>query len=155
MKWCLNRIAGFFKKLGLELTIGLITGVIAATAFFILPFAVIDTTPATQADYEELESQLAAIQQDPDLLLKTHGKIFVKDDGITVTVMNEECEVSADFNQDYEILSTTRTDYAYNFFVIFIPMIVVTPLFFVLFALGVAGIAERVTDFVWKKKNGF
>lgn len=145
MKRHLNRNGGFFKRLGIEATIGLVIGIIVTVTITVLAVTIVDIIPATEADYEELESQLVAIQQNPDLLLKTHCKISVKDNIITVTVMNNECEMSADFNQDYEVLSTTKTDYATHWVFIFLAILVAL-LYGLLSCIIATGIASWVRE---------
>lgn len=87
-------------------TISVIIGVIIALTIFLT----FDKVPATMTDYEPLEKQELLIQQNPELLLKTNCNINVNNDIITVTLENSECEINVQYNQNFEVLSTSKKD---------------------------------------------
>lgn len=89
---------------------GIVTGVKAYMNF--------DTVPATAADYEPLKKQLVSIQENPDILLTTDCKITVKDKIITVTVSNKECNVTVEYDESFNVISTTEADYSIHWLLI-------------------------------------
>ena len=98
------------RKMRTEEKIGFAIGVIASVVVGIICFVYIDKTPATAADYKTLENQMTAIQQNSDLLFKTNCNININDDVITVTFKNDECLITVQYNQNFEILSTSKAD---------------------------------------------
>ena len=78
--------------------------------FGIIIFVNIDTIPATSSDYEPLEMQVNAIQQEPDLLLKTDCNINITNEVIMVNIENDECELIAKYDQNFDILSISKKD---------------------------------------------
>ena len=84
-----------------------ISGVIGI-ALTIMLFIGIDKVPATSSDYEQLEDQVNVIQQNPDLLLETDCNI--NGEIITVKFENNECRMTAKYDKDFEILSTSKED---------------------------------------------
>lgn len=91
-------------------SIGFVIAGILGTLFVLASFAYTDTTPATLSDYEQLEEKANAIEQNPDLLLKTNCKIEINSEIITVEFENEECKLIAKYNQSFKVLSTFRQD---------------------------------------------
>ena len=69
-----------------------------------------DTVPATPMDYEQLEKQVNAIQQDSDILLKTDCDINIKDEIITVKLENDECKLTAKYDENFKVLSISKED---------------------------------------------
>ena len=51
---------------------------------------------------------MSAIQQNPDLLLKTNCNISITDDVITVIFSNDECKLTVKYDQSFEVLSTSK-----------------------------------------------
>ena len=72
------------------------------------------------ADYEPLEKQELLIQQNPELLLKTNCNINVNNDIITVTLENSECEINVQYNQNFEVLSTSKKDKCMSWILAFV-----------------------------------
>lgn len=97
-------------------TISIIIGVIIALTVFLT----FDKVPATMADYEPLEKQELLIQQNPELLLKTNCNINVNNDIITVTLENSECEINVQYNQNFEVLSTSKKDKGMSWILAFV-----------------------------------
>lgn len=97
-------------------TISIIIGVIIALTVFLT----FDKVPATMADYEPLEKQELLIQQNPELLLKTNCNINVNNDIITVTLENSECEINVQYNQNFEVLSTSKKDKCMSWILAFV-----------------------------------
>ncbi len=88
-----------------------VVGIIAGIVLFLSFFVPIDKIPATEEDYEPLEKQMYAIQQNPDLLLKTDCKIDTTNGNIiTVNISNDECGLNVEYDQDLKILSFSRYD---------------------------------------------
>lgn len=119
MKRCFNNFAKYFtrsrlvkkwktKKKGEK--IAYIILAINMIISGIIIFVNIDTIPATLSDYEPLEMQVNAIQQEPDLLLKTDCNINITNEVITVNIENDECELIAKYDQDFDILSISKKD---------------------------------------------
>lgn len=106
----MKRFWDWFTKWRIEEQIAMILAFIVALAVGILEFASIDVVPATVTDYAELENQMTAIQKNPDLLLKTDCEISIKDEVITVCFQNDQCSLTVQYNQDFEVLSTFQKD---------------------------------------------
>lgn len=62
---------------------------VAGVILWIASFKDIDTIPATTMDYQPLEEQAIAIQQNPQLLFKTNCEVEIDSDFITVTLENK------------------------------------------------------------------
>ena len=86
-----------------------ISGVVAIVLAIML-FVTIDKVPATPSDYENLEEQVNTIQQNPDLLLEKDYNINVNSGVITVEFWNDECKMTAKYDKDFEVLSTSKED---------------------------------------------
>lgn len=86
--------------------IGTIIGIVVGISCFVY----IDKVPATATDYEILEKQMTAIQQNPRLLLKTNCNFSINGDVITVDFKNDECTMTVQYDQNFEILSISKTD---------------------------------------------
>ena len=114
MKRCFTRIVNWFTqwvhKMSIEERIGVAIGAIIGIVLGITFFVSIDTTPATAINYEPLEKQMTAIQQKPDLLLKTNCNISISDDVITVRFSNDECKLIVQYDENFGVLSTSKTD---------------------------------------------
>lgn len=121
-KW-LGKMFAFAKE-NRQITILVVLGVIAGIVLGFVIYCTIDRVPATALDYAELETQIEAIQETPDVLLKTNCSISVKDEVFTVTLSNKECKVITEFDQNFNVLSTTKTDFATNWIVTLIMSIV-------------------------------
>jgi len=109
-KWLINWFTRWVSKMRKEEKIGFaISGLIAPIVAISL-FVSIDKVPATTFDYEQMEKQVIAIQQNHDLLFKTDCNIYINNEVITVNLKNDECQLSVQFNQNFEVLSTSRID---------------------------------------------
>lgn len=104
--WVVNWFIQWVRKMEIEERIGGAIGIVVGIALFMS----VDKVPATAIDYEPLEKQMYAIQQNPDLLLKTNCNISITDDVITVTFSNDECKLTVKYDQNFEVLSTSKTD---------------------------------------------
>ena len=114
MKRLLNWFVNLVKKMTLTEKIGFSLGAVAGVLVCIIVFKSADTTPATELDYAPLESQLESIQKDLDTLLETKGEVKVTDDVIVVILENEECEIVSRFDQNFEMISSIKTDKSTN-----------------------------------------
>lgn len=108
--WIVNWFIQWIRKMEIEERIGFaISGAIGIVVGIAL-FVPVDKVPATAIDYEPLEKQMSAIQQNPDLLLKTKCNISITDDVITVIFSNDECKLTVKYDQNFKVLSTSKTD---------------------------------------------
>lgn len=73
-------------------------------------FVSTDIVPATASDYEPMEKQVIAIQQNPTLIYEKDCNITVNNDIITVSFINDECKLNARYNQNFELLSTQKEE---------------------------------------------
>lgn len=108
--WVVNWFIQWVRKMGIEERIGFAIGGIIGIVVGIALFVSIDKVPATAIDYEPLEKQMSAIQQNPDLLLKTNCNISITDDVIAVSFSNDECTLMVKYDQNFGVLSTSKTD---------------------------------------------
>lgn len=109
-KWCINLITQWVNKLEKEEKIGVAIGGMVGIIVAISMFVIIDKVPATTADYEPMEKQVIAIQQDPKLLFKTDCNIDINNQVITVKFENDECKVIAQYDQNFKVLSVSKED---------------------------------------------
>lgn len=117
--WILNWFTQWVKRMGIVERIAFGIGAIIGIGVGILVFVYIDKVPATATDYEILEKQITAIQQNPRLLLKTNCNISINGDVITVDFKNDECTMTVQYDQNFEVLSTSKTDnYTFWLFVL-------------------------------------
>lgn len=114
MKRCFKCLIDWFtrwvSKMEKDEKIGFAIGGIIGIIVGISVFVVIDKVPATTADYEPMEKQVSLIQQNPDLLFKTDCNIYIKDEVIIVNFENDECKLTARYNQNFEVLSISKED---------------------------------------------
>lgn len=123
-------------------------------AIGVLVYKEFDTVPATSADYEPLKKQLASIQENPDILLTTDCKITVKDKIITVTVSNEECSVTAEYDESFNVISTTETDLSIHWLPVgIISFLGAVTSFFVAFLVYLMILEEISKMFKWIKSK--
>ena len=83
---------------------------VAGVILWIASFKDIDTIPATTMDYQPLEEQAIAIQQNPQLLFKTNCEVEIDSDFITVTLENKNCKLITKYNKNFEIVSSSKKD---------------------------------------------
>lgn len=113
MKRCFKWLINWFTKLGKkERREVVIDGIIDIISIIIAIsiFVAIDKVPATPSDYEPMEKQVMAIQQDPDLLFSTNCNIYINDEVITVDFENYECKLTAQYDKNFELLSISKYD---------------------------------------------
>ncbi len=97
------------NKADLSVVVGMVILSIAVTIWFFV--AIYEKSPMP-SDYEQMEKQALAIQENPDLIYNTDC-IIDNDNGIiSVCFVNEKanCVVEARYNQDFEILSIITKD---------------------------------------------
>lgn len=110
IKWVISWIANWIDKKGWEEIAGFVIAGLLGIVLGIMFYTTTDIVPATPMDYEQLEEQVNSIQQNPDLLLKTDGDINIKDEIITVKFENDECRITVKYDQNFEVLSTSKED---------------------------------------------
>ena len=91
-----------YEKVGY--TIGLVIGICS----FLLLFITTDKVPATTSDYEPFEKQAIAAQENPEILFEKDCNINVNENNITVVFSNDKCKVTAEYNQNFELLSISK-----------------------------------------------
>lgn len=96
--------------MGLAENVGCLLGGLLGIVLGIIIFISFDKVPATPLDYESLEKQVMAIQQNPDLLLKTDCNINVNGEVIKINFENDNCKITAKYNQNFEVISTSKED---------------------------------------------
>lgn len=109
-KWLINCFTRWVNKMGKEEKIGFAIGGIIGIIVAISAFVSIDKVPATTFDYEPMEKQVIAIQQNPELLFKTDCNIYIKNKVITVNFENDECKLTSKYDQNFEVLSISKDD---------------------------------------------
>lgn len=114
MKRCLKKVLDWFNKMknkifSVEKLLYIVCFVVAI-GVAMYTFLVIDKVPATAADYESLEKQVALIQQNPEMLFKEDYVCSISDGVIEVEIENIECKLIVKYNQNFEILSISKID---------------------------------------------
>lgn len=109
-KGLINRFTRWVNKMRKEEKIGLAIGGIIGIIVAVSVFVVIDKVPATTDNYEPMEKQVSLIQQNHDLLFKTDCNIYINGEVITVNFENDECKLTAQYNQNFEVLSISKED---------------------------------------------
>ncbi len=110
MKRFIKWFRQWVSKMDKEEKIGFAMGAVIGLFVCIFLFVSTDKIPATASDYEPMEKQVIAIQQNPDLLYETDCNITVNNDIITVSFINDECKLTAQYNQNFELLSTQKEE---------------------------------------------
>lgn len=147
--WVVNWFIQWVRKMGIEERIGFaIAGVIGIVVGIAL-FVSVGKVPATAIDYEPLEKQMSAIQQNPDLLLKTNCNISITDDVITVSFSNDECTLTVKYDQNFEVLSTSKTD-NYMFWLLALGLAVLIGYFVYAVAAILLTIAVFLIEMLWE-----
>ncbi|MCI8617967.1 MAG: hypothetical protein HFJ60_07020 [Clostridia bacterium] len=108
--WVVNWFIQWVHKMEIEERIGFAIGGVIGIVVGIALFVSVDKVPAMAIDYEPLEKQMSDIQQNPNLLLKTKCNISITDDVITVIFSNDKCKLTVKYDQNFEVLSTSKTD---------------------------------------------
>ena len=108
IKWLIDWFTDWIGQFYWEQIVGFAISGLVGIALTIMMFVYTDKVPATSSDYEQLEDQVNVIQQNPDLLLETDCNI--NGEIITVKFENNECRMTAKYDKDFEILSTSKED---------------------------------------------
>lgn len=106
IKWFRQWVSIMDKEEKIGFSMGAVIGLLVCIFLFLS----IDKVPATASDYELMEKQVIAIEQNPDLLYKTDCNITVNNEIITVSLMNDECKLIAKYNRNFELLSTQKEE---------------------------------------------
>ncbi len=112
IKWLIDWFTDWIGQFDWEQIVGFAISGLVGIALTIMMFAYTDKVPATSSDYEQLENQVNVIQQNSDLLLQTDCNINIKGEIITVEFENDECKMTAKYDKDFEVLSTSKEDKA-------------------------------------------
>ena len=110
IKWLIDWFADWIGQFDWEQIVGFAISGLVGIALAIMMFVYADKVPATPSDYEQLEDQVNVIQQNPDLLLETDCNININGEIITVEFENDECKMTAKYDKDFEVLSTSKED---------------------------------------------
>ena len=110
IKWLIDWFTDWIRQFYWEQIVGFAISGLVGIALTIMMFVYTDKVPATSSDYEQLEDQVNVIQQNPDLLLETDCNININGEIITVEFENNECKMTAKYDKDFEILSTSKED---------------------------------------------
>lgn len=110
IKWLIDWFAYWIEQFDWEQMVGFAISGLLGIALTIMLFVSTDTVPATPSDYEQLESQVTIIQQNPDLLLETDCNININGETITVEFENDECKIITKYDKNFEVLSTSKED---------------------------------------------
>lgn len=107
--------------------------------------SLVDILPATAEDYKPLIESAKNIQKNPSLLLeyewangKNMGNI------LTISFKNDECNLIAQYDKDFVLLSTTKKDKALSFGELIVLIISITVVSFILTALFVVVMSVTV-----------
>lgn len=106
----INSINNWKSNAMVEEKIGVVLGIIIGILVGVSIYINLDTIPATPLDYELMEKQVIAIQENPELLLKSDCNVEMKDEIITAVFKNDECKLKVCFNQDFEVISSKKID---------------------------------------------
>ena len=107
-----KKIKSFFTGPEKAEHIGYFVGMVTWIILSITIISIADKTPASEADFKELESEIIAIQENPILVFKTDCEVDVEDEIITVNLENKECSLTVEFDSNFEIISTEKFDLA-------------------------------------------
>ena len=100
----------FAKRKSVEKIVCFALCIILSTVFSVWFFCIIDRTPATFEDYEELHTRIVAISENPDELLNNKGNISIYDDTIVYDIENKECKMTAKYTRDYKLIEYSQAD---------------------------------------------
>ncbi len=109
-KWLIDWFTRWIGKFDWKQIVRFAISGLLCIALTIMVFVCVDTVPATPSDYEQLETQVKVIQQNPELLVETNCNININDEIITIEFENDECKVIAKYDKDFEVLSTSKED---------------------------------------------
>lgn len=108
--WFTDWITDWICLFDWEQIVGFTISGLVGIALTMVMFVYTDKVPATPSDYEQLEDQVNLIQQNPDLLLETDCNININGEIITVEFENDECKMTAKYDKDFKVLSTSKED---------------------------------------------
>lgn len=110
IKWLIDWFVDWIGQFDWEEIVGFAISGLVGIALTIMIFVYTDKVPATPSDYEQLEDQVNVIKQNPDLLLETDCNININGEIITVEFENDECKMTAKYDKNFEVLSTSKED---------------------------------------------
>lgn len=110
IKWLIDWFTSWIGQFDWEQIVGFAISGVIGIALTIMFFIGIDKVPATSSDYEQLEEQVNTIKQNPYLLLETDCNININGETITVKFENDECKMTAKYDKNFEVLSTSKED---------------------------------------------
>ncbi len=137
-----NNLIGFVYGMSIAERIGFAISVVVGIYFGISIWVCADKVPATATDYEQLENQMYAIEQNPDILFNTDCAIDINDDIITVEYRNANCRLKVEYDKNFEILSTSEYDKSVGWLEALLCSICIGVAFFVL----INGIVITIED---------
>jgi len=104
----INGFTSWWKPLKKYEKVAYTIGLVLCICSFLLLFIATDKVPATASDYEPFEKQAIAAQENPEILFEKDCNINVNENNITVVFSNDECKVTAQYNQNFELLSISK-----------------------------------------------
>ena len=118
INWVINGFTNLIGRFEWQEIVGFAISGLLGIAIAIMIFVAVDKVPATPSDYEQIENQIVSIQQNPDLLLETDCNININSGAITVEFENDECKMTAKYDKDFEVLSTSKEDKSRSWFLV-------------------------------------
>ncbi|MCI8384799.1 MAG: hypothetical protein HFJ33_08135 [Clostridia bacterium] len=109
-KWLIDWFDVWIRQFEWEQIVGFAISGLVGIALTIMMFVYTDKVPATPSDYEQLEDQVNVIQQNPYSLLETDCNIKINGEIITIEFENDECKMTAKYDKNFEVLSTSKED---------------------------------------------
>lgn len=109
-KWLIEWFAVWIRQFEWEQIVGFAISGLVGIALTIMMFVYRDKVPATPSDYEQLKDQVNVIQQNPYSLLETDCNIKINGEIITIEFENDECKMTAKYDKNFEVLSTSKED---------------------------------------------
>lgn len=110
MKRRIKLLINWILQFDLENIVAFSISGLLGIAITIVLFVSTDKVPAAPFDYEQLEAKVNAIEQNPELLLKTNCNTTNENEVLIVTFESNECKMTAKYNKDFEVLSTSKED---------------------------------------------
>lgn len=155
MKRFFTRLFSRFSKLPIEEKFAYISGFIVGITIFLYFFCTTDMISATTLDYKELHQKIDQINQNPEYIFNHECNVTVSSRKITVYLENEECEITATFNKNFDLISIAEEDKAYSWvLVLFGTLIIAIPLAgFTFFLIGAIVITSKPFFCDFKKRK--
>lgn len=113
MKRCkllIDWFADWIGQFDWEQIVGFTISGLLGIALAIMIFVYTDKVPAISSDYKQLEDQVNSIQQNPELLMEIDCNININGEIVTVEIENDECKMTAKYDKDLEVVSTSKED---------------------------------------------